>query len=248
MSGKMSKKTGTEASTTAAGSTGDAATSMDSEDSGNSDKVTEASSTASRFSKSRPSCMRGSGRKESKREKTKVKMAAKCAAEGRPFVWVDKKDPASRRAALQKSLAKASGSRGLDDIVVAMPAGSIGMEIEPEQAAAAIIAKAAEEQVNMMARLFSRFTTFPGDPIFPKNPSKAILEKVEEIRQRCRRSDDYCLMCGCWANDQHFAGKDHKARAFLNGHLNMLMGPPGTALWRPANHGCKGDGTGLVTY
>jgi hypothetical protein len=175
-------------------------------------------------------------------------MEAKLAAEGKEFVWVDKNNEESRRASLQKALAKASGSRGPDDIVVAMPAGSVDMEIEPEQAAAAIIAKAAEEQVNMMARLFNRFTTFPGDPIFPKNPSKAILEKVEEIRQRCRRSDDYCLMCGCWANDMHFVGKDHNARAFLNGHLNMLMGPPGTALWRPANHGCKGDGTGLVTY
>ena len=221
---------------------------MDSEDSGNSDVVTEASSTASRFSKSRPSCTRSTGRKESKREKTKLKMDANFAAEGKKFVWVDKNNEESRRASLQKALAKASGSRGPDDIVVAMPAGSVDMEIEPEQAAAAIIAKAAEEQVNMMARLFNRFTTFPGDPIFPKNPSKAILEKVEEIRQRCRRPDDFCQMCGCWGNDMHFVGKDHNARAFLNGHLNMLMGPPGTALWRPANHGCKGDGTGLVTY
>jgi len=168
-------------------------------------------------------------------------MEAKLAAEGKEFVWVDKNNEESRRASLQKALAKASGSAGPDDIVVAM-------EIEPEQAAAAIIAKASEEQVNMMARLFNRFTTFPGDPTFPKNPSKEISEKAEEISRRCRRADDYCQMCECWGNDMHFVGRDHNGKLFLNAHLNMLMGSPATALWRPANHGCKGDGTGYVTY
>ena len=105
--------------------------------------------------------------------------------------------------------------------------------------ALAIAKKAADE--NHFSMLM-RFTSFPHHWVPFKGPhSEQVRALSHELQTSCRRSDDFCLMCSCWGNPAHFAGKMHSQKIEMNARLNWLMNQPSAAPWRIPNQGCRTD-------